>query len=457
MPRTPRKRRWWHLPCYALAVLLVLYVIWIAALNWRLSTELKRLQAADWPTQTQHLIDFYNPDVPDEQNAFLAAQEAWTLYSDFFMDKYYSSYHINDLPIIGRGRFPQPGKPLFDEMRTAIQIYIDANTAEITQLMRLARLTESEIKFDRTDPLGIIMLPYNSIGDSPGHLAVVSAWHLDQGNTHSASLAIQGIINTASIYRTIPSSSHYMRAVALDQYARQATTRLLAAPIPTDTQDLKALLDAFAYAEDPQFLQQALMVDQQLDRALIKSNTIEDYTVFRSPALVYFYVFSGMQLLDQINNIHAFEHATQLLAQEEPIDLAALPIPPPRTHSGGPLPDPDWRFARNHQHAYEMVRIEHRFRAQYRLIRTALAIALYHAQHNQLPATLADLTPAILPEPLTDPYTGQPLRYIKLPADPTHSPNPTGFTLYSVGKNLTDDSADPTLDHALTIPSLPTR
>lgn len=58
---------------------------------------------------------------------------------------------------------------------------------------------------------------------------------------------------------------------------------------------------------------------------------------------------------------------------------------------------------------------------------TMLALEIYRAQHGALPQSLAELTPAVLPEPLMDPFSRQALLYHPDPA------SPLGYVLYSAG------------------------
>jgi len=69
-----------------------------------------------------------------------------------------------------------------------------------------------------------------------------------------------------------------------------------------------------------------------------------------------------------------------------------------------------------------------------RSLRTAIAIERYRRAHSeQLPASLSDLSPSYLPAALIDPFTGQPIFYMKMP---------NGYTVYSAGVNRRDDKGD---------------
>ena len=72
--------------------------------------------------------------------------------------------------------------------------------------------------------------------------------------------------------------------------------------------------------------------------------------------------------------------------------------------------------------------------------RIMLAIEVYRARTGQPPASLADLTPGILAEIPTDPYTRAPLLYAPA-ADST-----LGYTLYSAGYDQTDNNARSSYD-----------
>ncbi len=72
---------------------------------------------------------------------------------------------------------------------------------------------------------------------------------------------------------------------------------------------------------------------------------------------------------------------------------------------------------------------------------TAIALKRYELRHQQLPATLDQLTPDLLKAVPIDCMDGQPLRY-RPKADGT-------FLLYSVGENGKDDDGDPSLENGV--------
>ena len=72
--------------------------------------------------------------------------------------------------------------------------------------------------------------------------------------------------------------------------------------------------------------------------------------------------------------------------------------------------------------------------ARFRLARAALALKLTKAKEGQYPASLESLPSAIMPKPLTDPFTGKPLIYKR---------KGEGFIIYSVGPNGKDDGGTP--------------
>jgi hypothetical protein len=69
-----------------------------------------------------------------------------------------------------------------------------------------------------------------------------------------------------------------------------------------------------------------------------------------------------------------------------------------------------------------------------RAIRIAVAVERYRREHGEmLPETLQSLVPRYLPSLPIDPYTGQPMRFVKEEA---------GYVAYSVGPNRRDDGGD---------------
>lgn len=72
-----------------------------------------------------------------------------------------------------------------------------------------------------------------------------------------------------------------------------------------------------------------------------------------------------------------------------------------------------------------------RHMAQQRATVVVLAIERYRREQEQLPASLDDLVPQYLDAVPADPFDGKPVRFIK---------DGTGYTVYSVGTDLNDDS-----------------
>jgi hypothetical protein len=62
--------------------------------------------------------------------------------------------------------------------------------------------------------------------------------------------------------------------------------------------------------------------------------------------------------------------------------------------------------------------------------RTGLACRVFEVQNGRFPDNLAELVPAIIPEVPIDPFTGEPLMYLK---------EGEGFVVYSLGSNQRDD------------------
>ena len=81
-----------------------------------------------------------------------------------------------------------------------------------------------------------------------------------------------------------------------------------------------------------------------------------------------------------------------------------------------------------------------------RLTQLALLLAAYKADHGAYPAALAELSPTYLKAIPVDLFSDKPLIYAR---------TEKGFTLYSVGPNMTDDggkSADPADDISASLP-----
>jgi hypothetical protein len=126
-----------------------------------------------------------------------------------------------------------------------------------------------------------------------------------------------------------------------------------------------------------------------------------------------------------------------LETSKEVLEVAARPWPERITamavihdkHSivgNASLPYPLWEIAEGTRLVERLIA---RGVAASRVARVAIAIEAYRRQQQRLPASLSDL-PAFDRDTVTDPFTGQPLRYV---------PDAEGFALYSVGDNGRDE------------------
>ena len=70
-----------------------------------------------------------------------------------------------------------------------------------------------------------------------------------------------------------------------------------------------------------------------------------------------------------------------------------------------------------------------------RIAITAIAVERFRRANDRLPESLEQLAPHFLSEPLLDPFTDQPLKYMS---------GATDFCIYSVGSDRSDDGGHET-------------
>ena len=76
--------------------------------------------------------------------------------------------------------------------------------------------------------------------------------------------------------------------------------------------------------------------------------------------------------------------------------------------------------------------------AEARVLRSFVALKLHHEDHGDYPEALTDLTPHLIDDVPTDPFTRRPLNYRRV--------DENAFVLYSVGKDLRDNNGQPEFD-----------
>jgi hypothetical protein len=109
-------------------------------------------------------------------------------------------------------------------------------------------------------------------------------------------------------------------------------------------------------------------------------------------------------------------------------------LPKTRPGSLASLLSPDWAVSLFLPNITRLLINSDIARMQSRLTQVSAALALYKSEHQIYPESLAALSPAYLKSVPTDLFSGKPLIY---------APKAGGYTLYSVGANMTDDGGSP--------------
>jgi hypothetical protein len=99
---------------------------------------------------------------------------------------------------------------------------------------------------------------------------------------------------------------------------------------------------------------------------------------------------------------------------------------------------PDFEELFNNTYAGSAILKTMRAEAARRVVITAIALKRFQIKHGNLPDSLTELTPDILPAVLLDPIDGNPLRY--------HKNNDGTYLLYSIGDDGVDNGGDATID-----------
>jgi hypothetical protein len=403
-------------------VLLIIAALTIHKTYWQnqVQNRLDALRAAGHPVSSEDLDALYVMPPPGE-NAADVYQEAFAQLVDWKSqpDK------LGLLPIAGNAEFQQFNELFTSETMDLIGEYLSDN-AQARQLLHQAVSLEAcryPVDFSQGFSMLIPHLGKYRFCEMLLQLEVIH--HLYHKDTDKAIQSAHAIFCLARSLKKEPILISQLIRVAVSAEFVNTVELILNHSTPSSAQ-IRQLREMLDEVYDPNWLRQAFISERALG-----CEELNDPAMFenhKTPKFMFsLYAAIGFDDRARLNYLDMMEEL-----------LPTLRLPPPK------------RF-----HVIEVInqRIEHksgirgaflitipalcrtviidvRHQGQQLLALTALTIENYRRDHQQLPASLADLVPDYLDELPVDPYDGKPIRYEK---------RTKGYCLYCIGEDLTDN------------------
>lgn len=421
-PELLRRKRFWVLLLVCLMVGGVAIFRFVTRV--RIKAELNAIRAAGLPRDSVEL-DRWAPPVETRENAALEILNAARLYSA--LPSKQMDYN-----------WPKRGAALPTATEQILELLVATNKEAHAIVHRAAGLPRSRYPIDWTPGPNTLLPHLAKVKELHGVCRAQATLAIERGET---SRAVESIVDSFGLAHSLIMEpaliSHLVRISIL--IGAVATVEHLLNRSALSEQEIVRLLGA---------LKDSLAEDQDGMRRALVGERCEGVYIFEMPWKKLADVFAGTSQSDlpvfyplfQLAGLHDLDQLFFLRTMGEWIEISREPFPA----SWGKLKEWDARRQR------ELGRMPPKrisqlilpssitaweklgnMEAQLRAAEAALGVESYRLRHGgELPESLVQLAPGILPEAPKDPYDGQPLRLEWLKP---------GYEIYSVGADGKDD------------------
>ena len=353
----------------------------------------------------------------------------------------------------------QQATALSPAMKQAVADCLSSNAEAITILHEAASRTQSRYPLDLSR---LSLLPYPHLMNLHRSAYLLELEAIDRANGEKPELAARSLDSLLGLARSLATEplvrSHLVR-IECQKIALTSTQHVLNRATLTDAQlaGLGAALDMAgnSYSLSRAFAGQRCIGIYSFDmmedtvslwrmpvwrrwpwwqRAVVKLTMAFTSSgwLYEASGLMQWDELCYLQLMDQYVNAAGTDFPNRLAAARS-LQQAVRRLPKFHVLTG------PWLRAMN---GTSIILKDATTVARLRAARTAIAIERYRLAHDELPESLAALTPTYLKTVPIDPFDGQPLRWKKLPV---------GYVVYSVGEDGRDDGGDEVKDIAFTV------
>ncbi|MCP4608554.1 MAG: hypothetical protein GY845_07560 [Planctomycetes bacterium] len=415
-----RRFKIWH---GIVALLLLLFVLFHVTGSLKLKKQVKVLKAKGYPITLEELESWYN--IPEgTKNSADVYLNAFSNYVEW------DSEARKALPVVGRAPLPARTQPLDDPNKLLVEKFLSDNKKTLTLLHEAASIDHCRY------PLGFIQelnqrAPWLKNLRKCALLLRLNV--LIQCESKNSEKALESIHSTLSLAKSsnVPLLLHQLIHISVKATAYKNIERTLNRVQLTEEQLMK-LSSWIEEADIDKGYRQTLVGEQCLGLNTFRGHVREISGEFGSKgglSIVFlaFWRITGLNDRDATKYIDIMQElmdAMELSANERLLVFDSIQKDVDSGKRGGFL-------TRMLMPAFgRIMQIETRHLAHLRATQTALAIERYRLTEGRLPQSLDNLVPTYLETIPTDPFDGKNLKYRTLE---------TGFVVYSVGEDLTDE------------------
>ena len=419
----------------ALLVLLILaFAVWRGTLVSANHQRLKAIKAAGEPANGRDLDAWYEP-VDEKENAALVWLNGVSRLRPARVKMQPAAWSRLKLPPRGQ-RLDPP------QLQEASRL-VEENQESLELFRRAASMPKSRYPVDSSQGHFASLDHLTPLKGGVQLLQLESLLHAQQGRGREAAESVLVMLGAGRSLAQEPLLISQLIRVSMDQIAVHSAERALNLSVVAELQ-LAALQAAFAAAETPDLSTRGLIGERAITATLMNSpkqitpppgdsEAAEAVLSMGKGVGSSFARLTGFFQRDLGFFLDAMETNIAIAKMPDPqkflarTNVDSLPLQARRGYyvmSSLLLPALSNAFKRD---------VEHRGRL--RAAQVAMAVERYRlANQGRLPASLSALTPKYLPAVPIDPFDGEPLRFKLLPS---------GYVVYSIGPDGTDDDGTP--------------
>jgi len=425
--KAPKKRRKIGFSHALIALLLAgvaAFAIFRVSTKFKLRARIDAIYAAGYPVTGAELDRYYNIP-PDVENAAYTIEEGSSFYEEWDKER------SKPLPLIGRAELPARTQPLPEETKTLIAEYIADNNEALDLFHEAAEIENCRYPIDLSAGFATLMPNLGEIRNAVRLLGLDAILHAENGDGRSATRSTISAFGIARSLAREPVTISQLARAGCQSSAISAVEQLINRTELSDEQLLE-LIESVRESERISDISCAFVGERCMGISFFRVPESAGPDViggsgplFRSVLALY----KGVGLADAdaviyLDLLDGYLKAAQLPLHERLEAVNAVDAKLQSTskvhvmlHSIMPA-------------LSRIATIETRAIARLRASGVALAIQRYRLAGGALPGKLADLVPTYLQTVPKDPFDGDDLRYRKLD---------TGFVVYSIGEDLSDD------------------
>jgi len=415
-----RRFKMWH---KIVALLLLLFVLFRVNGSLKVKKQIENLRTKGYPVTLEELESWYNIP-PGAENSADVYMDAFSNYVEW------DSEARKALPVVGRAPLPARTQPLDDPNQQLVKQFLSDNKKTLTLLHEAASIEHCRYPIDFIYELNQ-GAPWLKNFRKCAHLLRLNV--LIQCESKNSEKALESIHSTFSLAKSsnVPLLLNQLIRIAVKATAYKNIERTVNRVQLTEEQ-LMMLSSWIEEADNDEGYKRALIGENCIGLNTFRGHVKEISGEFGSKGglgivFLAFWRITGLNNRDAteyIKIMQEFIDAMELSANERLLAFDSIQKDVDSGKRGGFL-------TRMLMPAFgRIMQIEIRHLAHLRATQTALAIERYRSTEGRLPQSLENLVPAYMEVVPTDPFDGQDLKYRTLE---------TGFVVYSVGEDLTDE------------------